>query len=205
MPKSKIILIGAGGHANSCIEVLEGSKCYEIAGLIGHADEVGEMRLGYPIIGTDADLGEIVKSCPNALIALGQIKSPKQRMAIYELATKLGYKLPVIKSTTAQISAHAVIGDGTVVMHGVIINAGATIGSNCIINTKALIEHGAQVGDHVHISTGAIINGDCNVGCGSFIGSGSVVQQNISIGKNCLIGMGAAVKEDVMDNEKVLR
>ena len=56
MKKIPIILIGAGGHAASCIDVLFAEGKYEIAGLIGHADEVGSSKLGIPVIGTDEDL-----------------------------------------------------------------------------------------------------------------------------------------------------
>ncbi len=35
MSKEKIILIGAGGHAESCIDVIEQEDRFEIAGLIG--------------------------------------------------------------------------------------------------------------------------------------------------------------------------
>jgi len=35
MSKSEIILIGAGGHAASCIDVIEQQDKFQLAGLIG--------------------------------------------------------------------------------------------------------------------------------------------------------------------------
>jgi phage gp45-like len=39
--KSDLILIGAGGHSRSCIDVIEQEGKYRIAGLVGAKDEVG--------------------------------------------------------------------------------------------------------------------------------------------------------------------
>lgn len=195
---SKLILIGAGGHAESCIEIIEQTKQYEIIGLIGLENEVGSLLLGYPVLGTDSELGRIVQSCPNALIALGQIHSPALRMAMYKLAVNVGFKFPAIISPNACISRHAFIGNGSVIMNGVIVNAGVKIGENSIINTQAILEHGVQVGDHVHISTGAIVNGNCSIGSESFVGSGVVMRQDITIGKNSFVEMGTFVTKNIV-------
>ena len=36
--KKKIILIGAGGHAESCIDVIESTNKYEIIGLVAKSE-----------------------------------------------------------------------------------------------------------------------------------------------------------------------
>ena len=51
----KILLIGAGGHARSCIDVLEEENQFEIAGLIEKDERNINANLGYPIIGTNND------------------------------------------------------------------------------------------------------------------------------------------------------
>lgn len=195
----KLILIGAGGHAISCIETIERQGIYRIAGLVGMADEVGNKLLGYEVFCTDAGLGGLVAQYPNALITLGQIKSAEARIVSFDCARCAGFSFPVIASPFAAISPHAEIGEGTIIMHGAVVNAGTKIGRNCIINSRALVEHGTMIGDHCHISTGAILNGDVTIGTGSFVGSGSVVRQGIAIGENCIIGMGAAVWKNVDD------
>ena len=86
MSKTKIILIGAGGHAASCIDVIEQQNKYEIAGLIGLDHELNTKNLEYNVIGTDSDLPHLYSKYTNALITLGQIKSPKSRIALYKKA-----------------------------------------------------------------------------------------------------------------------
>lgn len=201
MTKYELILIGAGGHTRSCIDVIEQQGYFQVAGLVGLPEQkdLKHPEYGYAVIGVDSDLSRLVGGYKYALITIGQIKSAERRIQLYDLVKKLGFNLPTIVSPTAYVSRHATIGVGTIVMHGAIVNAGASIGDNCIINSCALIEHDAKVGDHCHISTGAILNGGVNVGAGSFIGSGSVVKHGITIGNRCVVGMGASVRHNLSD------
>jgi len=199
----EIILIGAGGHARSCIDVIEQSGQFKIAGLVEKGKLNNKENLGYPIIGTDDDLQNLRQKYSHSLITVGQIKSPKIRIKLYQLLKELDFTLPVIVSSQAYVSKHARIGEGSIIMHGVIINANAKVGNNCIINNSALIEHDAVIGDHCHIATGAIINGEVSVENETFIGSGAVTKQAISIGKNCVIGAGVVLKNDIESNKVV--
>lgn len=197
-----MILIGAGGHAHACIDVIEQHGQYRIAGLVGKPEEMHIRRFGYSVIATDGELPQLAKEYQYALIAVGQIQSPDSRIRLYRQATELGFQLPVIIAPAAYVSRHATIGAGTIVMHGAIVNAGARIGSNCIINSRALIEHDATVEDHCHISTGAILNGDVRIDTGSFVGSGCVIKEGMSIGKGCTVGMGLSVRQDLADQAR---
>tara|TARA_B100000212_G_scaffold342023_1_gene327215 strand:+ start:6570 stop:7199 length:630 start_codon:yes stop_codon:yes gene_type:complete len=203
MSKPNLILIGAGGHAHSCIDVIEHTGIFKIAGLIGEEEELQNECMGYPVIGTDSDLPDLAKRYEYALIALGQIETALVRQRIYDQASALGFKFPTIISETAHVAGSALVGDGTIVMHGAIVNSNAMIGSNCIINTKALIEHDATVADHCHISTGAIVNGEVTIGSSSFVGSASVIKQGIELGRGCIIGMGLSVRHNQPENSKI--
>jgi len=197
MSKPSLLLIGAGGHARSCVDVIEQQGRYHIAGLVGLPEQRHAQHLGYAVIASDSELPELAKTYPYALITVGQIQTADHRIRLYQQAMQLGFQLPVIIAPTAHVSRHAIIGAGTIIMHGAIVNAGARVGNNCIVNTRALIEHDATVEDHCHISTGAILNGDVTVGTGSFIGSGSVIKEGVSIGKGCLVGMGLTVRHSL--------
>jgi len=202
MKKSGLILIGAGGHCHTCIDVIEQHGTYQIAGLIGMPSEQGSEHLGYEVIGTDQDLTQFTKDNPFALITLGQIETPVHRIRLYQLATDCDFTLPTIIAPTAYVSRHATIGAGTVVMHGAIVNAGAKIGNNCIINTQALVEHDAIVADHCHISTGVILNGQVQVNTGCFVGSGSVIREGLQIGAGSVIGMALAVRRNLPEQSR---
>jgi len=189
--KESILLIGGGGHCKSCIDVIELEGTYQIAGIVDFPEKRGQQVLGYPVIGSDEELPELLRTYPNVLITLGQIKTPDRRIALFQSLLKMGARFPVIQSPLAYLSPHAQIGEGTIVMHYALINAGARVGANCIINTKALVEHDAVIEDHCHIATGAIVNGGTTVGEGTFIGSQAVTKEYISIPKNTIIPFGS--------------
>ena len=193
MTGDPLLLVGAGGHARACIDVIEQEGRFSIVGLIGVAHEVGTIVLGYPVIGDDEELPRLRQFCPNALITVGQIKTPAPRIHLFLKLEAIGYMFPVIISPHAYVSRHATLGAGTIVMHGAVVNAAAQIGRNCILNTLSLVEHDVMIGNHCHVSTSAAINSGVKIGDGTFIGSGSSVRQMLTIGDQCLIGMGQHV------------
>jgi len=203
--KQRIILIGAGGHAVSCIGVLEDNDDYEIFGLIGNKNEVGNRILGYEVIGDDSQLGNLKKDCENVLIAVGQIRSPETRICLFDLVNKLEFQTPVVVSIFSKVFPHAKIAKGSLVMPGAIVMPGAVVEENCIINSNALIEHEVRIGKNCHISTGAIINGNTQIGENTFVGSGSILIEGLSIGSGSVIGAGLTIKRHILPNERVLK
>lgn len=189
-----IILIGGGGHCKSCIDVIETTSSYKILGIIDLPQNIGNMVLGYPIIGSNESLPDLVSKGFSFLITIGNIGIPQKRMELFNLVQTLGGKLATVIASTAQISKHALIGPGTIVMHHAIVNASAIIGINCIINTKALVEHDVIIGDHCHISTGSIVNGGTVVGDQTFFGSGAVSKQYIKIPAGSFIKANSIAK-----------
>ncbi len=192
-----LLLIGGGGHCRSCIDVIEATGKHLIRGIV-HARKQGiSSILGYPTLGYDEDLQRLINETSEVFITVGQIKIPDTRVRLFNLVKSFGARLPIIQSPTAYRSPHANIGEGTILMHGSLVNVNSSLGVNCIINSFALIEHDVKIGDHCHISTGSRINGNVVIGEGSFIGSGSVVKEGITIGSHALIGAGQVVIKDI--------
>lgn len=199
MNKKEIILIGGGGHCKSCIDVIESSSEFTIAGIIDTKEKFGETVLGYPVIGCDDDLTELKQKYDYALITVGQIKTAAIRIKIFNNLIELGFTLPVIKASSAYVSPHASIGDGTIIMHQAIVNASTTIGENCIINTKALIEHDNIIGDNCHISTNSVLNGNVNIGNECFVGSCSTFVNGLTVTNNVFIGINSVINKSIKE------
>ena len=193
MSKPRVLLIGAGGHCRSCIDVIEAEGLFEIGGIVDKDTVEASDILGYRVIGADDDLPKLKSKYDYALVTVGQIKSSAVRGKLVRLLGDAGFQMPVIVSPVAQVSKHAELGEGTIVMHGAMVNAGAKIGRNCIINSRSLIEHDAEIGDCVHISTGAIVNGGTRVGNNSFIGSGAVLVHGITLPDYSFVRAGRLV------------
>lgn len=195
--KQSLVLIGGGGHCRSCIDVIESTGMWEIAGIISPDGVQGKAVLGYPILGEDRDLPTWIGTFKNVLVTVGQLALPAQRRRLVALAESAGASFPVIISPNAHVSRHAKIDRGTIIMHGAIVNAGAQIGANAIINTQALIEHDVTVGDFVHVSTGAIVNGSAAIGHDCFLGSHSTTREAAKVVAGSRLGAGCVVARDI--------
>lgn len=200
---NEIILIGAGGHAKACIDVIEKNNFYKIMGLVGLPAERGQCFFEYAVIADDSEMGLLSQKFSNALISIGQIKNPDLRERLYKQARSFNFNFPVVVSPNAVVSKYAMIGAGTIIMHGAVVNAGAIIGENCIINTNSIVEHDVLVGDHCHISTQSTLNGGVNVGAGSFVGSAAVIREGIVIPERSFIKMGSVVTKNPFDLIKI--
>ncbi|MEK7355294.1 MAG: acetyltransferase [Bdellovibrionota bacterium] len=198
-----LLLIGGGGQCRAAIDVIEAEGQFRILGVVRPEAEGKDSVLNYPILGDDRDLPNLLRQTSYAMITVGQIKTSAPRRNLYELLKGLKAELPVIISPQAYVSRHATIQEGTLVMHGAVINAGAQLGRNGIVNSLALVEHDAVIGDHCHISTGARINGGVIVEDGCFIGSGAVIREGLRIGANSVIGAGCVVTRQIDTNTLV--
>lgn len=198
-----LLLVGGGGHCHACIDVIETEHQYRIAGVVlaTRGDHPDVMR--HPVIGADDDLPMLLRQIPNAIVTVGQIKSAAIRRELFELLKDLGANLSIIQSPNSYCSRHAVLGEGTILMHRSLVNSGARVGANCIINSQALIEHDVEIADHCHISTGVKVNGSVRIGEGTFIGSGSIIKESVTVGAGVVIGAGQLILEDVPDGMRV--
>ncbi len=174
----------------ACVDIIEHSSRFEIAGIIEQVYHNEKFMGKYTYIGTDNDILDLIHKGYQFLVTVGQIKSNPVRQDLFDKVRSNGGKLPSIISLQAYVSPFATIGDGTIIMHKAVVNAGSVIKDNCIINTGAIVEHGVKIGSHCHVSTGAILNGDVNVGENTFIGSRSMISHGVDIGEKSVIGGG---------------
>ena len=88
-----IILIGNGGHCKSCIEVIENSKKFNIKGLITKDSNHSEDFMNYKILGNDSNISIYFNEDDYGLIAVGQIKSAKKRITLFNILKKNKHKI----------------------------------------------------------------------------------------------------------------
>ena len=194
----KICILGSGGHATSCIDLIESTNKFEIIGIISQKNDKKnneKFLKKYQIIGSDDDYKKISKFCKNIVIGISFYKDLSLRSKMFKVLKKAGFKLPVVCSPRSHVSLGTKINEGTQIFHNVTINKNVLIGKNCIINSHALIEHDVIIEECSQVSTGAIINGGCVIKKNSFIGSGSILRENIVIKKESFIKMGSIIKK----------
>jgi len=206
MTATRVVGLGAGGHAKVMIEALRLAGGVEIVALLDANPSLHGTRVaGVEVLGGDERLDEIrAAGTTHAFIGVGGARSNEPRRAVFERARAHGFSLVTAVHPSAVVSASASLGEGAAVLARAVVNADAVLGRNVIVNTAAIVEHDCRVGDHAHIASGARLAGGVTIAAGAHIGLGASVRQGISVGAAALVGAGAVVVDDVPDGAIVV-
>lgn len=188
-----IIVVGAGGHAKVCIELLEANNEH-VAYCVGGQDSPNQC-VGIPVLKGDENLERLRDAGYSRIfVAIG---SNALRQQLAATAIELGFRLVNAISPQAVISPTARLGTGIAVMAGATINAEATIADLAIINTGATVDHDCKIGHAAHIAPQCGLAGGVTVGALSFLGIGSKVIPEIKIGDHVTVGAGGVVISNI--------
>lgn len=200
--KKKLLIIGAGGHAESVIDSILSLGNYQIEGMIDIKEKLNQSILGVKIIGDDNDLAYFYKKkMKHVVIAIGGIKSNQIKRRVYDCCKKIGYQFPNIIDPSAILSNSVVLGEGNFIGKGVVINSNVQIGDLCIINTRSVVEHGCRIDDFVHLAPGCVLCGNVWVKTNSLIGAQSTIIQNITVGEDTVVGAGSLVIKELASHK----
>jgi UDP-perosamine 4-acetyltransferase len=190
----RVLLIGAGGHARVCVEVLREADL-DVVGALDR-DGAGDDVLGVPVVGRDADLASRAADLgvDRVCVAIGDNAA---RRTWSERAGAAGLSLLTAVAASAVVSPTARLGPGAQILPGAVVNAVARIGRGVIVNTNASVDHDVVVGDFAHVAPGAVIGGDVRIGASVLVGLGARVAPGLRIGDGAIVGAGAVVVRDV--------
>jgi sugar O-acyltransferase (sialic acid O-acetyltransferase NeuD family) len=196
----KLALLGASGHGKVVADTALASNWSEI---VFFDDAWPNLtRIGHWLIdGNTAALMKRLDEFDGVMVSIGNCAV---RMRKQEELAATGARIPVLVHPRAWVSPFALVGPGTVVMAGAVINADARIGAANIINTGATVDHDCDLAIGVHVSPGAHLSGNVTVGSRSWVGVGAAVKQGITIGADAIIGAGAVVVSTVADSTTVI-
>ena len=195
-----LIIVGAGGHAR------------EVAQLVA---DINQAQPGqWNLLGFVADL-QAANRQPKALPAplLGDLtclaRHPQAQLVVAigntaarrEVVQRLRQMHPQLSFATlvhprAWLAQRVVLGEGSVVFAGALINVDVCIGAHASLNLACTISHDCVLEDFVNLGPGAHLGGACTVGAGVDVGVGASVRPEISLAAACVIGAGAAVVKD---------
>lgn len=108
-------------------------------------------------------------------------------------------ELATVISPKATVGLGAIIGEATLVCHGVHIGPDARVGCGVILNTHSVIEHEVEIGDFSHVSVNATIAGRTRIGANVMVGAGAVLIDSVTICDDVIIGAGAVVISDISE------
>lgn len=201
---TRIVGVGAGGHARCVIEAIDSADVLQVVALMdGDAALVGSRVLGRPVLAQEEGAALRAEGVENAFVGVGGIADPGPRRAVAAALREAGFRLPPIVHATAVVAESATVEDGAHVLAGAIVGPGAIVGRDAIVNAGAIIGHDVRLGECAHVASGARIAGDTRVGAGAHVGTGAIVIQQRTIGDGAVIGAGAVVLDDVGPGERV--
>ena len=198
----RIVVIGAGGHARMCLEILMQRSDLVVIGAVS-SDGTGREALGVPMLGTDRDLTFLTEreQVSTFCVAIGDNGT---RQDITVNITHSGGSTATLVSEAAVVSSSAVLGAGCQLMPGSVVTAATTVGEGTIVNTNASIDHDGRIGRFVHVAPGVAIGGDVTIGDRTFVGLGARILPGITLGSDVIVGAGAVVIDDVPDGVTVI-
>lgn len=192
--KTKLLIIGASGHGKVVADIAMKMNKWEYIAFLDDNKNI-ETLIGLEIIGT---LKDVFIHLDDFEIFVG-IGDNETRQKIYEMLEAHRAHIPVLIHPNANVGSQVNIGNGTVIMAGVVVNCHTNIGKGCIINTGATIDHDNFIEDYVHISPGVHLGGTVKIGKASWLGIGSLVRNNINITNGCKLGVGSVVIKDISE------
>jgi sugar O-acyltransferase (sialic acid O-acetyltransferase NeuD family) len=183
-----IILHGGGEHARVVLDCAR-AQGHNVVSIYDPKYSDGDLY-GVPFRGAYTS-----NSDPDAyaVITIGENSVRKK------VAERTTHPFTNVIHPSACLSPYSRIENGSMLLHGSIVQAGAHIFNHVIVNTGAQVDHDCKLEDCVHIGPGVILCGNVQVGEGTFVGAGAVVIPGKKIGAWAVVGAGSVVISDIPD------
>lgn len=177
----RLLIYGSSDFAPTVIDLVKACG-HEPIGMVDDFNE----KIG--IIGS---LAMVTRSHPPSsfgiALAIGY-KDLGRRWAAWERVLAVGYVAPSLVHPRAYVADSAVVGPGSMVMAGAIVDVRATIGEAAVLWPGACVNHDANIGDNCFLSPNTTVCGFAQLGNNSFLGA------NSAISDRCVVPAGSFIK-----------
>ncbi len=193
----RLALIGGGGFSSEIAEVAL-MNGWEIVGYFAHTKSSSE----YQYLGKFDYLIKTKFEFEYIFPAWGAVDRVGLRNRSKEIRTlSERWIVPSLISPRAIVSPSVIIGRGSYIAHGVVVNPKTRIGDFTVINTNSTIGHDVQIGDGSIVSGNVFIGGGSKIGERTLIGPGATVLHSINIGCDVIVSLGTTIARDVPDGK----
>lgn len=199
MAKTRLLVVGAGGHGRSVAEAAELSGQFEVVGFLDDSLPAGDTALGLPalglsVLGPVASMADHRAAADQAIVAIGN-NAVREKLMQQLAAT--GFEWATVVHPRAIVSPSAVLGKGSAVMAGAIVSTEARLGVGSIVNCGAVVDHHATVEDFGHLGVNASMAGGSVLGRGAWMQAGAALGYGVKVaaGEVLLPGSGGESKQ----------
>jgi sugar O-acyltransferase (sialic acid O-acetyltransferase NeuD family) len=205
MAGEPLVIVGAGGFGRETAEVVRainatGPSRWDLVGFLDDdAARWGSTVSGIRIVGPLDHLADHPDT--RVVVCTGNPRNYTTKAAIVRRLEAIGAAEPERFATLVHPAAvlpdSCRVGQGSVVMAGVVATADVTVGAHVGLMPQVVLTHDDVLGDFVLVGAGARLAGGVTVGTAAYLGAGCLVREGVHVGAGALVGMGAAVIRDV--------
>lgn len=196
-----ILIFGASEHAKCTIDILEQMQEHKIVGVLDDALPKNSFFEGYKVLGKIKNLSQVRDNMTinGGIIAIGDNYT---RYLVYQTIQEVAPDFEFISAIhpSAIIGKNVSIGEGSVIMPGVIINNSSKIGRHTLLGAKSSVDHDSRVLDFSSFGPGCTTGGNVTVGFCSAICLSAGIIHGVEIGDHTVIGAGSIVNKNVEDH-----
>lgn len=189
MVKTRLLVVGAGGHGRSVAEAAELSGQFEVVGFLDDSLSAGETVLGLPVLGPGVSMAQHLAVADQVIVAIGN--NAVREKLMHQFAA-MGFEWATVVHPRAVVSPRAVLDKGAAVMAGAILGTQARLGVGSIVNCGAVVDHHATVEDFGHLGVNASMAGGTVLGRGAWMQAGSALGYGVKVGAREVLLPGSA-------------
>lgn len=210
MSPTPLLLVGAGGFGRETAEAVRainasheertGAARWELLGFLDDDPHRWGSELSTaPVLGAIDD----VAKRPDAAVVVctghpGDFTSKRRIVTRLALPRE---RYATLVHPTAVLPASCQLGEGTVVLAGVVATVDVEVGAHVALMPHVVLTHDDRLADFVTAGAGACLAGGVTVREGAYLGSGCLVREDCTVGPWALVGMGAVVTREIPGGE----
>jgi sugar O-acyltransferase (sialic acid O-acetyltransferase NeuD family) len=191
-PRLTVAVMGTGGHAVSVTEAVT-AMGFAISYYVSE-EPSPEAFLGRPVR-PDVDPSDIDRGL-HLVLAIGD-NSTRSRVW-QRLSRAVPTELfPAIVHPSASVASSVELGPASVVLQAAVIGAGSRVSEGCLVNTRASLDHEGTLHPFASMAPGAVTGGRVEIGARAALCIGACVKHGVSIGEDTVVGAASYVHADL--------
>lgn len=196
--KIPVVIMGAGGGAKMCIDLLVTSTKFIVVGLLDDNVKPGTIVMNVPVIGNIKCVNQLIAlNILDFVLAFGVLEKRKKRFELYKSLKKLGCKFPNLIHPKSVVENSVELGEGNVILAGANLGSCVKLGNLNYINNNALISHDCNLLDNIHIAPGAVLASSIKIESNVLVGMNSTIYFGLKIGESSTILNGLIINNDI--------
>lgn len=192
-----IAIFGVGGFGREVLALIKDinkvEPTWNIVGFFDDGYEKGLIIIGYPTLGTSADLNKWETPISVAI----SIGNPVIKKKILDKITNPLVDYPTLIHPTVWIgdSEFVEMGKGCIICAGNLITTNIKIGDFVILNLGCTVGHDTIIKKYSAFMPSVNISGEVIIDEGVYVGTGAKIINQLEIGDYTVVGAGAVVSK----------